>query len=321
MAATEQAPSGRLGRLVFVALAFAALAPIGLATLPLAVLVLLSRPRGIREMTAVLLSGGFSLWWLLQPGTLADQIVRSAAVIGSATFVLATRFSRSSLTHRTLLAAGAAAVALAALFLVGPWAWSDVRFWVEHRTGFTARVVLGPFWVVARDGAEGARAAAADMERWFTTSVRLLADQYAAVVTLQLMAGLGLAWAMHRRIVRQPLGEASGRFRDFRFTEHLGWLAVAALGAVLIPRLAAAKLAAANLLVVTGALYALRGAAVATAGFAAVGSTGIGTAMLVALAVLFILPAVVAGAIVLGVVDAGLDLRRRIAASAARPKG
>jgi hypothetical protein len=46
-------------------------------------------------------------------------------------------------------------------------------------------------------------------------------------------------------------------------------------------------------------------------GLTAAGGAGVGTAVLAALAVVFILPAVVAGAIVLGVVDAGLDLRRR----------
>ena len=305
---------------MFATLVFGALAPAGLVTLPLALLVLLARPRGARELTAVVLAGGFSAWWLLQPGTIADQITRSGAVIGSATFVLATRFSRSSLTHRALLAAGTAGVALACLFLVGPWTWADVRFWVAHRTGFAVRVVLGPFWV-ASGGSASAQTAAADLEQWFTLSVKLLADHYAAVVALQLMAGLALAWAIHRRIASRPLGDAPGRFRDFRFTEHLGWLAVAALCAVVIPRLAAAKLAAANLLVVAGALYALRGVAVATFGLAAAGGTGAGTVVLIALATLFILPAVAAGAIVLGVVDAGLDLRRRMAANAARPRG
>jgi hypothetical protein len=312
--ATERAPGGRLGRLVLAALAFGLLAPVGLVTVPLALLTLLARPGGARELATIALAGGFSLWWLLQPGTIADQVARAAAVIGSAAFVAATRLSRSSLTHRALLAASAAAVVLAILFLAGPWTWADVRFWVAHRTGFAVRVVLAPVWAAAGGQAASTRAAVMDLEQWLSSSVRIVADHYAAIVALQLVAGLALAWAIHRRVARAPLGEAAGRFRDFRFTEHLGWLGVTSLGALLIPQLAAAKLAAANLLVVTGALYALRGLAVATFGLTAAGGAGAGTVLLITLATLFILPAVVAGTIILGLLDAGLDLRKRMVA-------
>lgn len=309
---SEQGPSsrGRLGRVVGAAVAFALLAPVGLATVPLATLVLLSRPRTGGELVAAGLASGVSLWWLLEPGTMADQTAKAAAVIATATFVLASRYSRSSLTHRVLLAAGAAAVGLAVMFLAGPWAWDDVRFWVERRTGFTVRLVLARFFVTASTTSSAA-SVGADLERWFDASVEFLADHYAAVVALQLMAGLVLASSLYHRVTRQPIAAPVGKFRDFRFTEHIGWIAVVALTVILVPRLAAAKLAAANLLIVTGALYALRGLAVAAFGISAAGGAGAGTAILTALAVVFILPAVVAGAILLGVLDAGLDLRRR----------
>lgn len=312
MTPSEQGPSpqGRLGRVVFAAVAFALLAPIGLATLPLAALALVSRPRTRGEVVAAGLTAGFSLWWLLQAGAIAEQTTRAAAVIATATFVLASRYTKASVTHRTVLSAGTAALALAAMFVAGPWAWEDVRFWVARRTGFAVRMVLARFWLTISGDAAGG-AAAADLEGWLDASIRFLADHYAAVVALQLMAGLVLAWTVYHRVVKHPMAAPVGRFRDFRFTEHIGWLAVAALTVVLVPRLAAAKLAAANLLIVTGALYALRGTAVAVFGLTAAGGAGAGTAVLAALAVVFILPAVVAGAIVLGVVDAGLDLRRR----------
>jgi hypothetical protein len=309
---SERAPSpqGRLGRVVGAAVAFALLAPVGIATLPLATLLLLSRPRTGGELVTAGLASGASLWWLLQPGTMADQTTKAAAVIATATFVLASRYSHSSVTHRVLLAAGSAALGLAVMFLAGPWAWDDVRFWVERRTGFAVRMVLARFFVSA-SGSGPAASVGADLERWFDASVGFLADHYAAVVALQLMAGLVLASSVYQRVARQPIAAPAGKFRDFRFTEHMGWLAVAALTVILVPRLAAAKLAAANLLVVTGALYALRGLAVAAFGLSAAGGAGLGTAILSALAVVFILPAVLAGAILLGVLDAGLDLRRR----------
>jgi hypothetical protein len=312
----EAPREGRLGRVVVAAVAFALIAPVGLVTLPLAVLALMSRPRTAAEVITAGVATPFSLWWLLQPGTLADETSRAAAVIATATFVLATRYSNSSVTHRALLSAAVAAVGLAALFLAGPWAWGDVRFWVEHRTSFAVRVILAPFWLRASASGGAGVALVSDLERWFESSVRFLADHYGAVLALQLMAGLGLAWVVYHRVMKHPIAAPAGRFRDFRFTEHIGWVAVAALTVVLVPRLAAAKLAAANLLLVTGALYALRGAAVAIFGLTAAGGASAATALLAALAVVFILPAVVAGTIVLGVVDAGFDLRRRWAGRA-----
>jgi uncharacterized protein YybS (DUF2232 family) len=143
------------------------------------------------------------------------------------------------------------------------------------------------------------------------SGVRVLADQYAATLVIQLLAGLSLTAAIYHRVHRQPRGAPPGRFRDFRFSEHLGWVGAVSLLVVLIPRLAAAKGAALNLLVVTGLLYALRGMAVAAFGITLLGGAGCGTVALFVLLMLFVLPAVVAGAIVLGVVDAGMDLRKR----------
>ncbi len=297
-----------LGRVAFASLAFAAFAPVGLCLVPLGALLVASRPRTRSEILTAALIGGLALLWLLEPGEPPDQLARAVAVIGGATFALATFYSRSSVTHRALLALTTSATAMVLLFPVLGWSWSAVHWWVEHRTGFAVRLALGQL------GASRTPAGPAplpELERWFESGVRVLADQYAAVLAIQLLAGLGLAAAIYYRARRDPRGTPPGPFRDFRFSEHLGWVGAVALLVVLIPRLAAAKGAALNLLVVTGVLYALRGAAVTAFGIALLGGAGCGTAALFALLTLFILPAVVAGAIVLGVVDAGIDLRRR----------
>jgi hypothetical protein len=80
----------------------------------------------------------------------------------------------------------------------------------------------------------------------------------------------------------------------------------------MILRLAWAKAVATNLLVVTGALYALRGAAVAAFAATMSGSSFF-TIAVVAAATILMLPVVLGGAILLGVLDAGVDLRRRLA--------
>ncbi len=91
----------------------------------------------------------------------------------------------------------------------------------------------------------------------------------------------------------------------------MGWIAVVALALILMLRAGALKLLAANVLVVAGALYALRGSAVVIFGLTVTGGPGLLTTGIMAFLVVFMLPVVLAGTILLGVVDAGMDLRRR----------
>ena len=305
---SERSRERGLGRVAFATLVFAAFAPVGLCLVPLGALLLASRPRHRSEVLAAAAVAALALVWLAQPGEPPDQLARAVAVIGGATFVLATFYSRSTVTHRALLAVTTTATAMVVLFPLLGWSWNHVRWWVEHRTGFAVRLALGQ---VAATRTPGAGGPLPELERWFESGVRFLADQYAAVLAIQLLAGLGLAAALYYRVCRSPAGIPPGPFREFRFSEHLGWVGAVALLVMLVPRLAAAKMAAINLLLVSGLLYAVRGAAVTAFGIALLGGAGCGTAALAGLLAMFILPAAVAGAIVLGVIDAGMDLRRR----------
>jgi hypothetical protein len=302
-----------LARVALLALAFSAVAPAGLWLVPLAALLWASRPRSRSEIGVAVALGALALLWLLQRGDPPDQVTRGVAVLGAAAFVLATFYSSGTVTHRALLAVTAAAVGLALLLPVLGWSWGRVTWWVEHRTGFAVRLVLSQLGSVP--GPAGAAGpSATEIEQWFESGVHFLADQFAAVLAIQFLGGLALAAAIYYLVCDRPVGTPPGRFRDFRFSEHLGWAGALALAAVLVPRLAAAKGAALNLLLVAGLLYALRGAAVAAFGLALMGGAGWGTVALGVLLALFILPAAVAGSIVVGVLDAGLDLRRRWAA-------
>jgi Predicted membrane protein (DUF2232) len=305
-----------LARVALLALAFSVVAPAGLWLVPLAALLLASRPRSRSAVGVTVALGALALLWLLQRGDPPDQLTRGAAVLGGAAFVLATYYSSGSVTHRALLAVTAAALGLLLLFPVLGWSWGRVTWWVQHRTGFAVRLVLGQLGPVPAS-AGGAGLTATEIEQWFESGVHFMADQFAAILAIQFLGGLALAAAIYYRVSDRPVGRPPGRFRDFRFSEHLGWAGALALVVVLVPRLAAAKGAALNLLLVAGLMYAVRGAAVAAFGLALMGGAGWGTALLGVLVVLFILPAAVAGSIVVGVLDAGLDLRRRWARSKA----
>jgi hypothetical protein len=295
-------------RLVVLAgIAFVIFAPAALFALPLTALLVITSLRSPRELVTAAIAGGLSLAWLLDSGGLPEQAVRAGAIIATAAFVTVTWLVRWSVIHRSLIAAAAAAVSVTVLLVALGSSWGELRWWVEHQVGYAARVASQVVWMVGNSSA----ATASQLESWITDSVRFMADFFPAIGIIQLIAGLSLATALYHAVAREPRGAGLHRLRDFRFSEHLGWVAVAALSVILIPKLAAAKLAAVNLLLVMGTLYALRGMAVVAFGLQFLGAaSGMMTALTI-LAALLMLPIALAGAILLGVVDSGLDLRRR----------
>jgi hypothetical protein len=293
--------------LVLAVVAYVIFAPAALIALPLAALLVLTSLRSPRELVTAAIAGGLSLAWLMDSGGLPDQAVRASAIIATTVYVTVSWLVRTSVIHRCLIATAGAAVSVAALLVALGSSWGELQWWVEHQVGYAARVASQVLWMVGN----GSASTAASIDTWISDSVRFMADYFPAIGTIQLIAGLSLATALYHAVAHEPHGPGLKRLRDFRFSEHLGWAAIAGLAVILIPKLAAAKLAAVNLLLVMGMLYALRGVAVAAFGIQLLGA---GSGMFTALAMvaaLLMLPIALAGAILLGVVDSGLDLRRR----------
>jgi hypothetical protein len=303
-----QAPAGGLGRVVLGTIAFALVAPIAFVTVPLATLLIASRPSAPVEVIASGVAVGYSLWWLIQSGTLPDQVLRAACLIGALVYLWTSLRTRWSFPHRSLLAVGGAVLAVGTgLLLVGS-SLAAVRWWVAHQSGIATRHLVGVLWSVAETGADRA---AQEAEQVLLGVTRAMAEFFPALTALEILGGLALATALVRRIARRPAPRALERLAEFRFSEHLGWIAVVALGAALLPGLSAARLIALNLLAVLGFLYALRGAAVAAAALGAVGGGGFFLWTVLAAIFLLLMPVVLGGAVLLGVLDAGVDLRRR----------
>lgn len=90
---------------------------------------------------------------------------------------------------------------------------------------------------------------------------------FPALLALQSIAALALAWAMYHRFSRVRLGPPLGALREFRFNDQLVWGLIVGLVIFLLPKLAPGRAAAfmllrdfgINLLVFFLALYALRG--------------------------------------------------------------
>jgi hypothetical protein len=192
------------------------------------------------------------------------------------------------------------------LFAVLGRSLQELQWWVEREVSYAMRVFLGA--ISSRDTTGATNGA--ELTEFTNTFVQFMTDYNPALAVLQIMAGLALASAIYYRLAAKPRGVPPGRFRDFRFTEHLGWAAIAMLVVALVPKLAAAKLGAMNALLVLGSIFALRGAAVATVAFYAIGG-GCLNAVLGLMLAFVLLPLTLIGAILLGIVDTRFDLRKR----------
>lgn len=162
------------------------------------------------------------------------------------------------------------------------------------------------------------RAANAESAAWFERTlqeqremVRRTAERspalFPALLALETLAALALAWALYHRVGRARVGAPLARLREFRFNDQFIWGLVSGLALLVMPGLGAARDVGANLLVFFGALYALRGAGVALFFLAP------GRVMMVVLVALSVLFAGAAGVIFvgLGLGDTWLDWRRR----------
>jgi hypothetical protein len=97
---------------------------------------------------------------------------------------------------------------------------------------------------------------------------------FPALLALQSLAALALAWAVYHRLGRARLGAPLRPLREFRFNDQLVWGLIVGLTIVLLPTLTSLRGLGKNLLVFFGALYAVRGFGVLS-WFMAPGSLGV----------------------------------------------
>ena len=82
---------------------------------------------------------------------------------------------------------------------------------------------------------------------------------FPAMLALESLAALALAWAAYHRLSRTRLGPPLHPLREFRFNDQLVWGLIVGLTIMLLPTLSTLSGVGKNLLVFFGALYALRG--------------------------------------------------------------
>lgn len=224
-------------------------------------------------------------WALL----LAGGFVAAAAVVG-----------QRRVLARAVAAVGVAAAGLALTGLLRPGLLAELDWWVER--DLTTAAVSASGWFEAL-GAGGAGAVSVD---------RVLAWQgmlYPAFLGFASLAALVLAWFLEQRLAGRR--ETLGPFRELRFADGLVWIAIAGLVLVLVPAGEAISRLAQNALVFVGGLYVLRGVAVLFWLGGALATSAWSAALWVAAGVL-LYPLALVAALVLGLGDTWVDMRRRL---------
>jgi hypothetical protein len=266
---------------------------------------------------------GLAVWMLLQPagppGTAYDQMARAWAIVLAASFGLLSLLS--SATPFFVRALASVGVTLAVALTIALSSPSGIaRF--QHAGGeeFMRRtaVTLGRFqekWDTEQWKNLTARAPllqAAD--DWTVDIERELPKRtiplIPALLALESLAALGLAWGVYHRLSPVRIGPPLGPLTEFRFNDQLIWALAVGLTLSLLPAFSDGRNAGFNLLLFFGALYAVRGLGVLA---------WISKGRYVFIIVLSLIPqgVLLLGvlALALGLGDTWLDLRRRARAT------
>jgi hypothetical protein len=220
------------------------------------------------------------------------------------TFLALTVWRPSQLFSRALTATALAGAAL----MLWMWhlgiGWAEIQHAIEHELWIYNRDLL-----VRLSEATQAQTKADSLLDEMSAMVRTIGSLYPALLFLASLGGLRLAWSWHHRIASHPVGPAPAPFAAFQFSDQLVWGWVVGLSLCLLPLPHGWSIAGANVLLVWGVLYAVRGLAVFSAGSTRVPGSVIATLTVISM---FLLPFVVGGLTLLGLADTWLDFRRRL---------
>ncbi len=261
--------------------------------------------------------------WVMATGPTGSPyslLVRGWAVLLAVAFgVMAMAWPTRPFLPRALAALGAAFVVAGLSSFAAPGGPSGVRQVVAAETMRRADAFEAD-WRVSLAGKDwqDIRTRYPKETAWFESSldeqrvmVRRTAEQsptvFPALLALESLAALGLAWALYHRVGRARIGAPLAALREFRFNDQFIWGLVSGVAFLVVPGVRSAAGIGANLLLFFGALYGLRGAGVALFFLAP------GRVMMVLLVSVSVMFAGAAGVIFvgLGLGDTWLDWRRR----------
>lgn len=291
--------------LFVVVLATSVVQPTLLVAVPFLVLVAL---RGIRGGTVffatllaavVVVSGPRDGSWFVERAW--------ALTVGGIFVAVSLARPRWGLTSRTLAAVGSTTAAWAAFMLVRAGAWGAVDWAVTDQL----RAAYATWMDVMRVVQQGEAMSPALASAIYRT-VEMQASVFPALVALESMAALAVAWWLYVRLF-QTEESSIGSLGGFRFNDHLVWVMIVGLLLLGLRTEDVVTRVGANLSVFMGALYALRGMGVVV--FVSGGLSLFGYGMFV-LGFVFAAPVVLGFAALFGIADTWLDLRERVGSAA-----
>lgn len=301
--------------LVCAAVVLSPLSPVLLVFIPLALLLLAFRSRDwlAVAVAAMILALSFAGG---APGGIEWYVPRAWGLIAGGTFVAVTAVrGGNGVLGKALVAVALAVVVVLGIGVMRPDAVRSVDWWVASEIRQAAMVAGGLLEQLQGAGDPAVRSQVeAAIERW----VSFQEDAYPAMLSLATMACLGLAWFGLERFSGQA--RTPGPVREFRFSDHLVWLLIAGLALVVLPLGSDAFRVGENAALFMGGLYLLRGVAILLWVGAAAATSG-WTVALLAVAAVFLYPVVLGTALILGLTDTWVDLRRRMAGAAEKREG
>jgi len=286
---------------VLVLLGFLVLAPPVFVLGPLAALLAVSRPATWRERIWLGAAVVLTSLWLAAPGDIAQQVIRAAGMgLTGGTLAVALTGRRTPPFRQAVTATLAAAL--------GTLTWGAV---LGTRFSAFREVIAANLRAAYQQLGAGRSPPSPEVERLvqsLVASADTAAGLYPGMMLVLAVAGTMLAWSWLHRIAGSPVGVAPGRWRDFRFNDHLIWGAIFTLALWLAPLPEGVRLVAANLLVAWVGLYLARGVAVAVA---FVAESPLPLRVVAGLFAVFLQPFSSGALLAVGLADTWLDFRRR----------
>jgi hypothetical protein len=261
-----------------------------------------------------------AVWMLLQhagpAGTPYDMMARGWVMLLVASFGAVSLWSAATPFFVRAMAAIGLAVGVAfGIALASPGGVDRVKHAVgdelTRRSGESIealhQLVAGPTWIGWSKKSPSLDEVAERSEMQLRAVPEHAANLLPALLALESLAGLAIAWALYHRLSAVPVGPQLGPLKEFRFNDQLVWGLAVGATLCLLPSFVEGKNAGLNLLLFFGALYLARGLGV----MAWMSSGKVLFAVVILMA--FLVPPILGVlAIALGLGDTWLDWRRRV---------
>lgn len=259
-------------------------------------------------------------WMLIQSagpaGTPYDKMARGWVLLLAASFGVVTLWSVATPFFVRAMAAIALAAAVGfSIALASPGGIDRVKHAagdeLTRRSGESIEALhqlsATPTWVGWSSKSPSLDEVAERSEAQLRAVPEYAANLLPALLALESLAALAIAWALYHRLSPVAVGPPLGPLREFRFNDQLVWGLAVGATLCLLPSFVEGKVAGLNLLLFFGALYLTRGLGV-------MAWMSRGRILLVVVVIMAVLAPPILGALAigLGLGDTWLDWRRKV---------